>query len=266
MQVTLVPTAGLCNRINAILSAVAVHKIYRTPIRIFWGKTADCHAAYDELFEPMQIDGLTVAPLQQFMLKPGGKKYLCLPNLLRKFTFDAAYNGNDTSNCDFSELSQGKDKIYIHSYNRFCKQEETEDPISYYFKPIRKIESQIKSITNEFPENTIGIHIRQTDNLASIRNNPIEKFTNHMDAEIMKDPACKFYLATDSPEIKQRLIYKYRDKILYSDNELARNTTKGMQDAVTELFCLGRTTKIIGCTHSSYSIVAARLYNIPLIV
>lgn len=266
MQVTLVPTAGLCNRINAILSAVAVHKIYHTPIRIFWEKTADCYAEYDELFDPIQIDGLTVASLRKFMLKPGGKKYLYLPELLRKFTFDVSYDGNDTQDCDFSELSQGHNNIYVHSYNRFCRQEETEEPISNYFKPIREIARRIETVTKEFPENTIGIHIRQTDNLASIRNNPIEKFTNYMDAEIKKDPACKFYLATDSPEIKERLIQSYADRILFSDNDLARSTTKGMQDAVTELYCLGNTRKIIGCTNSSYSVVAARLYNIPLIL
>lgn len=266
MQVTLVPTAGLCNRINAILSAVAVHKIYGTSIRIFWEKTTDCHAEYDELFEPLQIEGIRVDSLRKFHFKPGGKKYFYIPDLLRKFIFDASFDGNTTQNCDFSELSRGRNKIYVHSYNRFCRQEETQDAVSDYFKPIKEIESRIASVTGNFSENTIGIHIRQTDNTASIQNNPLEKFTDYMDAEIIRNPACEFYLATDSSEIKQQLIHKYAGRIFYCDNELARNTTKGMQDAVTELFCLGRTTKIIGCTNSSYSVIASRLYNIPLIV
>lgn len=266
MQVILVPTAGLCNRINAMLSAIAANRTYHIPISIFWEKTSDCCAEYSELFEPLEISGISVSALHKFQLKPGGRKCLFLPNLIRKFTFDASYNGDKVHNNSLLELCRDKHKIYIYSYNRFCLSEITEEPISDFFTPIKSIRSQIESTVKMFQPNTIGLHIRQTDNAMAIRNNPISKFTSYMDAEIKNDPACKFYLATDSPELKRYLIEKYPNRIIYSNNELARNTTRGMQDAVAELFCLGRTQKIIGCTNSTYSLVAARLYNIPLIL
>lgn len=48
MQITLVPTAGLCNRMNAILSAIALNQHYHYPINIYWEKTSDCCAEYTD--------------------------------------------------------------------------------------------------------------------------------------------------------------------------------------------------------------------------
>ena len=73
MQITLVPTAGLCNRMNAILSAIALNQHYHYPINIYWEKTSDCCAEYTDLFQPIEIEDITISSLHKFYLKPGGK-------------------------------------------------------------------------------------------------------------------------------------------------------------------------------------------------
>ena len=87
-----------------------------------------------------------------------------------------------------------------------------------------------------------------------------------MNQEIEKDPGCRFYVASDDEQVKQDLIKEYGEKIISYRWDLRRNSEKGMQNAVAELYCLGRTRKIIGSAHSTYSTTAACLYGIPIII
>lgn len=265
MEVTLVPKAGLCNRINAVLSGIAVHNKYGYPVHIFWEKTKDCYAEFGDLFQPFDINGITISSLQKFYLKPGKKKNLFIPNIIRRTKFDASYDGNRIYDKDFQALVHNNKKIYIESHNAFCQFRITES-VGSYFKPIKEIDSIINQITKNYSHNTIGIHIRQTDNALAIKNNPIEKFITLMDEEIKKDPQCTFYLSSDSINIKKALAERYKKRIVPTNWELSRCTVKGMKDATAELYCLGRTCKIIGCTNSTYSWMASQLYNVPLIL
>lgn len=269
MKITLVPTAGLCNRMNAILCAIVSYEQYRIPTDIYWEKTNDCYAEFNDLFEPLNNTDLIVQPLKKFYLKPGGKKHLFLPNLIRNFIFDVSYNGNkpSVSEQDLKNLIRNKRNIYITSYNRYCIIPPITFPIENIFTPVKDIKNQIsKLVEHYYTPHTIGIHIRRTDNLAAIQNNPIEKFIQIMDKEIQENPKTNFYLATDSEKIKQELIEKYKDRIIPTHYTLNRNTEQGMKDAVTELFCLGKTKKIYGCDESTYSRTASRLRQIELIV
>lgn len=267
MRITLVPTAGLCNRMNAILCAIASYEQYKIPIKIYWEKTIDCYAEFSDLFEPLNHPEIKVLPLKDFYLKPGGKKLLFLPNLLRNFIYDAAYKGNEISNFKLNELCENKSHIYIQAYNRFCSIAPVSTPIIKYFQPTKSINSHINSIIEQYyTHNTIGIHIRRTDNIAAIRNNPIEKFITYMNKELYENPETNFYLATDSEEIKKIIIDKFDNKIIPTQFTLNRNSLQGMKDAVTELFCLGKTKRIIGSSNSTYSQLAARLFNIELII
>lgn len=265
MQITLVPTAGLCNRMNAILSAIALNQHYHYPINIYWEKTSDCCAEYTDLFQPIEIEDITISSLHKFYLKPGGKNNLFIPNNWRSMLFDASYKGNKILDMDFNNLIKGKDKIYITAYNRFCPLK-IQHSIGRFFRPIESIENIINEITQKYESNIIGVHIRRTDNIAAIAENPIEKFISLMNKEIEVNPLCKFYLASDDYQIKEIFLEKFPNRIISPKWELSRNTVKGMKNAVTELYCLSRTKKIIGCTNSTYSNTASRLYNIPLIL
>ena len=60
-KITLVPHSGLCNRMNAILSAIALVKHYgdKYPINIYWEKSKECYADFDELFLPITCENVT---------------------------------------------------------------------------------------------------------------------------------------------------------------------------------------------------------------
>ena len=80
MEISLVPTAGLCNRINTILNAIALHDKYNDyNIKIFWEKNKDCYADFYELFIPLSINGISLKPLTHIYLKPECKSNLYIP-------------------------------------------------------------------------------------------------------------------------------------------------------------------------------------------
>lgn len=267
MRITLVPTAGLCNRMNAILCAIISYEKYKIPTEIYWEKTSDCYAEFSDLFEPLNHPNLQVKTLKKFYLKPGGKKQLYLPNLLRNLIFDASYNGTQIANKKLSETCKDKKKIYITSYNCFTPVSPINFKVTQYFTPKKELAQRINEIVqNQFSIHTIGIHIRRTDNISAINNSPIEKFIQIMDDEISTNPDTNFYLATDSIDVKNCFTKRYGQKIITSTNALNRNTLEGMRNAIIDLYCLGNTKKIIGSDFSTYSVMASRLYQNQLIL
>ena len=263
MKITLVPTAGLCNRMNAILCAIAVQKEYNCQVDVFWEKTKDFYAEFRDLFKEPKIEQFKIHKLENFYLKPSTIKYLFLPQLLRSWRFDFELNGNKTTFKDIKPYINGKENIYITSYNRFCLHEICNN-VGKIFQPTDEIENRISEVTQAYGKYTIGVHIRRTDNSSAIKNNPIEKFIIAINDELKERPETKFYIASDSETDKTFIKKKFGDRIITHNWNLTRNSVQGMKDATAELYCLGRTNKIIGCTQSTYSLMASWLYNIPL--
>lgn len=264
MELNIVPQAGLCNRINAIVSAFAFDNKYPDiPIKIYWEKSKDCYADFNDLFLPIDTNNIKLLPLKHFILRPAKKSNLYIPKLMRKFIFDSEYNGSEISNLECESWMFGKEKVYITSYNRFCLLS-YKNKIGDLFKPTEDIENKINKVTCQYASNTIGIHIRRTDNLLSIKNSPIELFYKYMDDALIEDDSTKFYVASDDENIKADLHCRYGNKVITQNWNLERFSVQGMKDAVAELFCLARTNKMIGSANSTYSMMAASLYNIPL--
>lgn len=262
-KLTLVPTAGLCNRMNAILCAIALKKTLEWDICVYWGNTKDCRADFQDLFTP--IDGISIHKLTKPWLIPGTKKNFFVPFLLRRLYYDLCLNGNKSTFKDITPLLKKKKNIYIHSYNRFSIQDITSS-ISKIFIPAKDIQEIINKTTASYSKNTIGIHIRRTDNQAAINDSPLEKFQTIIEKELHENPNVRFYLASDEQEVKNSFYRKYGDAIITRNIPLNRDSIEGMKEAVVDLYCLAKCSKIIGSSNSTYSMMASWIYNIPLIV
>lgn len=265
MKITLVPTAGLCNRMNTIISAFALN--YNNPqisIDIFWERNKECYANFTDLFLPIVNNQIHIFPLTKFYLKPARKHNLFITKIIRKKIFDYDYNGSQISNLPTGEWLIKNKRIYIESSNRFCI-EPFHGNISDLFKPTDEIEQIIREVTDQYTENTIGVHIRRTDNLHAINNSPISLFYRYMDNEIDNESNTKFYIASDDKSVKNEILNRYGNRIITKDWRLERYSTQGMKDAVAELFCLSRTSKLIGSPNSTFTMLSSKLNNIPLI-
>lgn len=147
-------------------------------------------------------------------------------------------------------------KVFLHTDSIIFKN--TDFSI---FKPVKTLQDKINLFSNNF-HNVIGIHIRRTDNSQSISNSPIELFINKIEEEIKKDKSVQFFVCSDNIDIKKLLKYIFKDRILTYNSTLERDSKKGIQDALIEMYCLSKTKKIYGSFYSSYTETAAAIGNI----
>lgn len=264
-EITLVPQAGLCNRINAIISAFALCDNHPwVNINIYWEKSRECRADFTDLFQPIDTKNIRMYKLKKFALLPGRKDNFFLPRFFRALSFEKQYDGREISNLPLDKWLYGKSKIYITSANRFSV-EWIYGRVGEVFKPTLEIEKDIDKVTRLYKTNTIGVHIRRTDNVAATKNSPMTMYYRYMDKALEENPQTMFYIASDDEEAKYLIKERYGSVAITHKWTLERNTVKGMKDAVAELYCLARTSKIIGSTNSTYSLMAQRLYQIPML-
>ena len=73
-----------------------------------------------------------------------------------------------------------------------------------------------------------------------------------------------FYLSSDDTDVKKTLTDTFGKTIITGNKPVDRQSVAGVQDAVTDLYCLAATTKILGSYYSSFSEIAAQINNIQL--
>ena len=265
--ITLVPVGGLANRMKAIDAAVGLAQEANARLHIIWFKDKGLNCRFDQLFRSLELKDVTLKEASwtdKFIFDRPRRKNFHLPRLFQRVLFDDCIYEHEATQrfyrkFDFLSWAQGKN-VYIASCVYFHPQ--TVRPLFRIFQPIEKIQEQVRTFTDSFSRPTMGIHIRRTDNIASISQSPTELFIEKMREEIGKDEDCQFYVATDSEEEKKRLKDIFGERILTLPRAADRNSIAGMQDALVELYVLSHTRKIMGSMQSSYSETAAQISNI----
>lgn len=264
-QLTLIPIGGLANRFYAIVSSIALCEKYKLKLRIIWFKDHGMGASFHSLFKLSAdaVDFVEVVDAQwyHYIYDRPRKRNLWLPGLFQKHKFDVKYY----------IPSLFEPQALIDSFKKFnsiylvhCSYFYPEASL-HYIEPQSAIIDQANHIVGEiFRNRVIGMHIRRTDNIESIRKSPLELFTNAIDHEIKMDPTVSFFVASDSLEEKQKLKDLYGDRVCTSMEQTTRATEKGIIDAFVELYILSKTNKIYGSSHSTFSMLAAQLSGIEL--
>lgn len=266
-MLVLIPVGGLANRMKAIDSAVALAKDARKELRIIWFKDWGLNCRFDELFQPLALPNVKVqeASLSDLLVydRPR-KKNFRLPRLFQRLLFDACIYEDEATQLfyksfDFRSWAEGR-RTYIASCVYFYPQSERK--LFSIFHPIAPLQQKIDESCSRFGEHTLGVHIRRTDNIASISQSPTELFFERMEEETRQHEDTVFYLATDSEEDKKRLKEQFGERIVTSSRKADRGNVEGMQDALVELYILSRTGHILGSMQSSYSETAAQISGI----
>lgn len=261
MQVKIIPTGGLCNRLRAIATGVAVAKSYHCPSIIYWNNSQGLKANFNELFKPIVQKDVKLIENQKWLYNINGNQdYLLRWPLLKVLFEQTIFNFSIYRDGEVYDVLKNKytHSLLLISCYPMCKKYD----IQGMFIPQDDIQQRIEKVVNRFSARTIGVHIRRTDNKVSIQASPLEKFTQIMDKEIKVDTNTKFYVASDDDEVKETLKAKYPTRIIALMDDTDRNSLEGMKFAVLDLFCLSKTKKIIGSVGSSYSQIAAEIGNI----
>lgn len=258
--ITLVPVAGLCNRMNAITSGILyAQNNPHVRLEILWNKNRDCFAHFTDLFH--QLEDFPVKENRGWLNKPSTKRNLFLPSLLRMPFYDLTINDGSRRREAFDELVKGKRRIYVSSPNSF-NQFMLRESVAEIFRPTEELAGRIQAVTALWNGNRVlGIHVRRTDNVQAIRMSPLENYYKAMEREIARCSDVCFYVASDDERVKKEIKDRYGSRIITSELTLERDSTEGMKDAVVELYCLAHTDKILGSCHSTYTLMASRLFS-----
>ena len=269
-EITFVPVGGLANRMRAMASAITLAQQTDSKLKVIWLPTWDLYAPFDSLFEPINEERVTLrnaSAWDKFTLDRPRRKNLYFPYLFQYITFEEgkyerSFYSLVQQKFDFKEWITSKRKVYMASYHAFYPYEQS--LIGEIFTPIQFIKERIDDRCTQFVNNTIGVHIRRTDNIASIQQSPLVLFFEIVDEELDKDNHTMIYLATDSEEVKLQMRKRYGNRIISSSTPADRNSVAGIQDGLIDMYTLARTRKIYGSFQSSFSEMASQIGGIPL--
>lgn len=265
-----VPVGGLGNRMRAIASAVSLAQHRRLSAHVGWFQDWALNAPFSSLFETPEIAGLKIEDVPGIFyltLDRPRKKNLYLPRLFQHFLFDQCIYEEEMDQwyqkkTDFSTFPFKGEAVYMATYQPFFPYERT--LLTQLFQLNAPLRKRLDSRLQDFSAHTIGVHVRRTDNQASIQQSPLELFFETIDKELEANAELSVFLATDSEAVKADMRKRYGKRILTAEAAADRNSVSGIQDGILDLYTLAGTRRIYGSFRSSFSELAAELGNIPL--
>jgi len=250
------PCGGLCNRMRTIVGAADLANRLGHKLIIVWTTDSTLNASFNSLFSsiPYKVIECSLTSIKFKLLFHWYKDILSYQMIDDEFIKKQCQEKISEWLGDFS-----KGNFYICG----CENITLADDYSMFtINPLLE-----KYILPDFrSENTIGIHIRRSDNSMSIQNSPTSLFIENMKEEIRKNPQIMFYLATDDEEEEKQMKQQFGERMLiYKKETLDRNDPRGIRDAMLDLYHLAHCKKIYGSYFSSFSDIAALWGNIEKI-
>lgn len=259
------PDAGLGNRLNCLYSALYWKKALGLTFTVLWEVDEACCIEYDKLFMP--ISDMHVKTVYTLPLKYNKLLKSCLGKLYIKMlkgkslyyssekTADIYCNGGEQAVIDI--LS--KEDIYcIKANSSFAELNHISEVVNE-LKPTEEIEMCVRTVLDSYKgKHIIGVHIRRTDNEASIQHSPTKLFAEKMRECLDNDSDAVFYLATDDKEVEKEMSAEFPTVThrCFSDEKI-RESEGGIKDAYVDMLCLSRCEKIYGSYGSTFSKMAA---------
>lgn len=269
-NVVVTPIYGLCNRLQAVVSAKAIAKLLNYNFAIDGWAETDKLMGFNSIYQ--LING-----------------YQFNTNDIKDYHFiePIVVSTNPTS-CDisanFQELRK-HENIHIKSFLPVRLYEtDSAKYATLYLESIKEMAllPEIANRINPVPLNTIGLHIRRADNQPAINNSPLELFIDI----INKNLNTPIFLTTDDVDIENSLRSQYSNiftnpkqgyhngKVLirtdrtYGVDDQLDKTTKllALHEAIIDLYTLSQCKTIYGSFWSSFSIFASHINNSNLII
>lgn len=249
------PQGGLCNRLRVIDSAIKLTKEYKDSLVILWKNNHEIGCNFEDIFESfvtgysgniVDVKNVTCSKekLEDYFIDKIGKKRCFIGDTITDAVkFVKCYQNND-----------GKGDFFLATCFDFYGSGQEYDWLILK----EDLKKEVDCIVDRYGNYCVGIHIRRTDQILSIKYSPIEIFEKAMVKEIDKNDEVKFYLATDDEEVKSYYLSKFGERIITIENlTISRNNLTGMENAVIELYALANTKKIYGSYRSSFSYTAS---------
>lgn len=251
----LIPTAGLGNRLRVISSVYNYCLNNDLKLIVHWHRQYGLNASFKSLFKPIPNMEVVDCVFSDFFNYNVPSWYnLYMPQFIDKFL-----NRNVRYGLGLNEL----DKLSVQSNLTISTYSQQGDLYSLVdmFQPVEDIQIIIERFSKQFGKNTVGCHIRRTDNCTSIKVSSLDKFERKMDNLFATSADAKIFLCTDDNEVKRYFVDKYENKVITYNSTLERNSFQGIRDALIELWLLSLTNEIWGSYWSSFTDMAVSIRN-----
>lgn len=269
-MVTLIPNGGLGNRMQTIASFIAFGKRNNLRLNIVWFRDHTLNCPFSTLFELPDEEGVSVsdAGIKDYLLHDFPRRgNLYLPALVHKILYtDRIYLDEFVSiqkRPDLHEPFLTRLKDADRTYLVACRSIYAEPFMLNVLRPTQRVRQRTAEIAGRFTPNTVGIHIRRTDHKQAVLTSPTSLYIRKMEEEIEKDPGVSFFLASDSPEEKEKMLSRYGNRIITDHKPVRRDSEEGVIDALAEIYALSATRKIYASAYSTFALVAAGISGRP---
>lgn len=256
--------SGLCNRMRAMTSALALSRAAQVPLKVYWFNTRALNCPFGKLFEP--IAGVEVTDVATGRLRPlVDPGALRLRSAGRKKPYDLFLSGEKieelaAEGVDLADAVKQVERCGIETYGRFYGTEPRhEDLIPKAALASEAAKTWTDVLGDGEAAHTLGVHIRRGDNDASIQVSPLELFIARMEQAVADDPWVRFFLATDDPVTERTVKEHFPDRVIVRRKDFSRTRTRGVQDALVDLLVLSRCPVIVGSYWSSFTQTAAEM-------
>ncbi len=252
-------TGGLGDRMQVLDSAFSLARDLDTYVSIPWLVNHGMGAQFGQLFK---VDGSAPYEICYFDSLDKVREYISSTNpsiIFDRLKVPWSLESSSEFRQQFYDLDRLRSYsvIVIRSYERFYNNKS----IFEDFVPLQHLQEKIDITISKF-SNTVGVHIRRTDNKRAVRDSRTEYFVKLMN--ILKKSVDNFFVATDDPREEKQLFDCGFDILTYPKRSLGRSTVEAIEDAVVDLYCLGSTKQLIGSQNSSFTFVAGCLRGIPV--
>ena len=271
-SLTLVPSGGLANCMRAIASAYHLCRSTDSQLQVVWFQGWGMHAAFSDVFEPFQLPGIQLreAAFLDYLVNDRPRRHnLWLPLWPQRL----CYRGGVINELAVARLRDaGFDfEGWLRGHRRYmsCYDEFGDYPFTLFrqlFRPNSTVMTLVDRYQSHFSEYTIGMHIRRTDNVDSIRQSPLELFVEAGRRELEAHPQLIIFLATDSEDVKQQMRQEFGRHVVTSDHEASRDSVAGIREGLADMWTLSLTRRIYGSVGSSFSEMASRIGNNELLL
>jgi hypothetical protein len=260
--------SGLCNRMRAIASALALSRVAGRPLTVYWFNTRALNCPFSRLFEP--IPGVKVVAVETGRLRSLldlGALRLRLAGWREPYDLFLSSDKMDelrAQGIDLAKAAAQAQRCGIETYGRFYGSAPFYDDLKPQRELLEEAEKTFSGIMAGSHGSVVGVHIRRGDNGASIQVSPLDLFLARMRHEVSEDPEVRFFLATDDPSTEFAVTSEFPGRVTVRCKDLSRNRARGVRDALVDLLVLSKCRLVLGSYWSSFSQTAAEISGAEL--
>jgi len=275
-------TAGLCNRMRALDSALALGRAANVPVRAIWKLGSDLNCPFEELFKAIpgleRVDNVAVRPSSPrnaigalrsiarkirpliYIVKKSKSARRTVQNLSAS-VLTIEHEGMDSYHDRPEALTAlaSQHDLRIDTFSRFFRG--TEDYIG--FQPRDELMERVEEFSLK-TQNAVGVHIRTSDYDPYRTHGPMAKYLSAMRLLNESDPSIVFFIASNSKPIEEQIEREFPQSIIRQrQKSYARDDPDGARHALVDLYCLASCKRLLGSNHSSFTDTASELGRIP---